>query len=248
MFLPSKVRISFGVRTASPRLPFPSCRSSPENIEIALAAPVALGVDRSPLCSTCPPVSRWVRGSSRADVAIRGWCVSARSRPIPRFCVIRRSPRRLRLRERVTGASVRDLAGPMSSGCPEPIVRQARCVSIPRPSSVLRPRGVGCGPLIIRPHAAGSLLPVGPAAPAPRDHSPGPRSDQGSPAPSAAFAGDRVTGSFPHPAMSRGWVDLRGVRSVRSLLSRATCVGASRRHSVFDGSRARDERLRTSVP
>jgi hypothetical protein len=42
---------------------------------------------------------------------------------------------------------------------------------------------------------------------------------------------------LPHPAMSRGWIDLRGVDSTRSRPSRASHVGASRRHSVFDGSR-----------
>jgi len=101
VFLPSKVRISFGVRTASPRLPFPSCRSSLGRVERSpLSRFVSLrrsGSGSIALPSVRPalPVSRGVRGSSRADVAIRGWCVSARSRPTPPFGGARRSPRRL---------------------------------------------------------------------------------------------------------------------------------------------------------
>jgi hypothetical protein len=129
----------------------------------------------------------------------------------------------------------------MTSGCPETTVRQARCVSIPRPSSALRPRGVGCGPLLLRPHAAGSLLPVGPAAPAPGDRSPGPRSKQGSLTPSAAFAGSRVTrGSPTQRCLEGGSTSAALIPVVRcSLEQRPSALRGDTRSSMDLGSATR---------
>jgi hypothetical protein len=203
--LPSKVRISFGSRRASrPRLSPPAVPPSRGPGSLPFPRPSA-GRDRSrpPLVlrSGLPARPRFdPHGPRSVGGAVRSVRVS--------LTVSGRGG------ARSVGAPARagsggDLAGPAQPGCPGRVVRQGRCGRFP-----VLPRSRDLGVSAVDPcssdhTAAGSLLPVGLAAPVPR-LSPRPSFVAGL---SGSFClprgrpGDR---SVPRPAMSRGRVDLRG--------------------------------------
>jgi len=145
-FLPSKVRISFGVRTASPRCRSPPAVPPSDASSLRSSRRSGSGSIALPSVRPARPVSRGVRGSSRAEVALCGWCVSARSRPTPHFCVIWRSPRRFGSRERVTGAP----SGTWRVRCP-PVARRPPSVRLGACRFPVLPRSCDLGVSAVDP-------------------------------------------------------------------------------------------------